>query len=145
MSAEPKTILIYADGAITPQRAGAGAVAQDERGHVLALANRTLPSMNCSEAEYAGLILALELGARLLSKHGEKAFEVRMDSEVIVSQMTGRFAVNSPKLKPPHRMACELARQIPHLSYKFLPREQNRLADALAAEAAAGRLWKLNR
>lgn len=134
-----RKVVILTDGAITPERAGAGAVAHDEQGFLLALANRVLPRMTNNEAEYAGLMLALEIAVSLK----RSPVEICMDSEVVVYQMIGRFAVNSPALKVWHRKACVLARTIPGLSYRCIPREQNRLADALAADVIAGRLWCL--
>lgn len=135
--ATPSKVVILADGSIAPECSGAGIVAHDEHGLVLAVSNRTLPKMNNNEAEYAGLILALEWAAakRYLS------VEIRMDSEVVVYQMIGRFAVNSPALKAWHRKACALARTLPQVTYRYIPREQNRLADALAADAVVGKLW----
>ncbi len=134
-----RRIVILADGAIAPDKSGAGAIACDERGVLLAMANRTLPRMTNNEAEYAGLVTALEIAAQF------KAYpvEICMDSEIVVYQMVGRFAVNSAALKVWHRKACELARALPHLTYRHIPREQNRMADALAADALAGRLWRM--
>ena len=131
-------VVIYADGAINPQRAGVGIVMLDERDQVLLLANQTLPAMTSGEAEYAALTLALE---RAAEQHAVEV-EIRLDSEVVVYQMIGRFAVNSARLKPYHQQACALARALPRVRYTHIPREQNSLADALAGEAAAGRLWR---
>jgi ribonuclease HI len=132
-----KKVVILADGAIAPDRAGAGAIAQDAHGVLLALANRALPRMTNNEAEYAGLVIALEIAARFKAL----PIEIALDSEIVVYQMIGRFSVNSAALKLWHRKACALARAIPQLTYHHIPREQNRMADALAADAIAGRLW----
>ena len=134
-------LILYADGATARDRAGAGAIALTRRREVLALANRTLPLMTNNEAEYAGLLLALELAVTL----DGQAIEIRLDSEVVVGQMAGRWAVNSPKLKLPHQQACVLARGFQHITYKHIPRELNEVADALATEAAAGRVWQMLR
>ena len=131
------TIVIYADGAISPGRAGAGIVMREERGHVILLANRTLPRLTNNEAEYAALIMALEVAAQQRAR----TVEICLDSEVVVNQMTGRFAVNSATLKSWHRQACERARHVPHLTYTHIPREQNGVAHALATEAVAQRHW----
>jgi len=131
------TIVIYADGAISPERAGAGIVMCDERGHVILLANRVLPRLTNNEAEYAALIMALEVAVQ----QNAQAVELRLDSEVVVNQMAGRFAVNSATLKSWHMRACEHARRVPHLTYSHIPRTQNGVAHALAAEAIAGRQW----
>lgn len=134
-------LIVYADGGIGRERAGAGAVALTSQRQVIALENRTLPPMTNNEAEYSGLLLALEIAAAL----GVQTVEIRLDSEVVVGQMAGRWAVNSPKLKTRHQQACALARAIPQVTYKHIPRELNALADALASEAVAGRVWRLFR
>jgi ribonuclease HI len=132
-------LIIYADGGISPKAAGVGIVASNGNGRIVSLANRTLPQMTNNEAEYAALVMALELAAQLRSQ----SVEIRLDSEVVVYQMIGRFAVNSAKLKPWHRKACALARAVPSLSFTHIRREENLLADALAAEAIAGRRWRM--
>ncbi len=130
-------LVIHADGGISPDHAGVGVVVQNEHGHVILLVNRIFNRMTSNEAEYMGLIVALEIAARYPAKH----IEIFMDSEVVVYQMKGRFAVRSPLLKPLHRRACELARALPKVSYEHIPREQNHVANALAVEAVAGRRW----
>ncbi len=135
------SIRAFADGAIAPTRAGAGAILLDEDGHVLALANRLLPRMTNNEAEYAGLVLLLELAA----PYKNALIDIRLDSEVVVNQMIGRFAVNSAALKVWHRRACLLTHAFPGLTFQHIERGENRLADALAAEALAGRRVELSR
>lgn len=137
----PKRITFHADGAITPQAAGAGALAHDEHGTLIVIGNRRLPPMTNNEAEYAGLLLVLELAV----PYQHTTIEIRMDSEIVVYQMRGRFSVNSAALKLLHRRACALAVNFSALTYMHVPREHNRLADALAADAVLGRLWTLNR
>lgn len=132
-------LLIFADGSIQRDRAGAGIVALDQWGGVVYMANRSLPPMTNNEAEYAGLVLALEAAAAL----GGQYLEVRLDSEVVVYQMIGRFAVNSPALRSWHQRACVLARLMTKVRYTHIPREYNAVADALATEASAGRKWQM--
>jgi ribonuclease HI len=134
-----KAVTVYADGSITAKHDGAGAIVLDARGAVVLLANRVLPVMTSTEAEYVGLILGMELAL----KAEAVLAEMRLDSEVVVNQMAGFYAVNSPKLKTLHWQACDLARQFARVHYLHIPREENALADALAAEASAGREWQL--
>lgn len=136
-----KAVTVYADGSITPEcgGAGAGAVVLDGAGSIVRLSSRVLTVTTSGEAEYAGLILGLELALDT----GALVAEIRMDNEVVVNQMAGRFAINSPRLKSLHWEACELARRFARVVYIHVPREQNGLADALAAEASAGREWRL--
>jgi ribonuclease H / adenosylcobalamin/alpha-ribazole phosphatase len=127
-------LIMYADGAVAPGKAGVGVVAQDDHGQIVALANRALPRMTCNEAEYAGLVVALGIAVRFKLAR----IEVRMDSEIVVNQMIGRFAVNSPALKVWHRKACDLARAIANLTYTRIPREQNQLARRILEPGAIG-------
>lgn len=134
-----KSVTVYSDGSSLPEYSGAAAVVLDPTGAIIRMVNRVLPWQTSGEAEYAGLILALETARDA----GAAVVEVRMDSEVTVHQMTGHYAVNSPRLRKLHWEACELARSFAHVSYHYVPREQNALADVLAAEAAEGREWRL--
>lgn len=131
--------VIYADGAIAAERSGVGAVVTDERGAVIAVHNQTLPIMTSTEAEYAALTLALNIAIQ----NAVEEVEIRLDSEVVIFQMIGRYAVNSSRLKVAHQQACALARSLPRVRYTHIPRDLNALADALAGEAAAGRRWAM--
>lgn len=135
-----KAVVIYADGSVLPRRGGAGAIVLDASGLVIRIANKVLPVMTNNEAEYAGLMLGLELALDA----GAVVAEVRLDSEVVVNQMSGQSSVNSPRLKTMHWSACDLARRFARIDYRHIPREQNGLADSLAAEASAGREWRFS-
>jgi ribonuclease H / adenosylcobalamin/alpha-ribazole phosphatase len=65
-----------------------------------------------------------------------------MDSKLVVEQMSGRWKVKHPDMKPLALTAAEAARTFPRVSYTWVPREKNKDADRLANEAmdaAAGR------
>ena len=134
------TLIAYADGAIghENENTGVGAVLIDGKGRVLALGNRQLEEMTNNEAEYAGLVLALEIAARARPR----MLRVFLDSAVVVGQMTGRCAVRSPGMKKWHMRACHAARKLRRVTYQHIPRERNMLADALANEALNGRILK---
>jgi ribonuclease HI len=134
-------VVAYADGAIGNGRgpAAVGAVVLDRSGRVLRLGNRRVRRMTNNEAEYAGLLLALELALTLRPEE----VCVYLDSEVVVGQMTGRCGVRASSLKPWHRQACHIARKLPAVTYTHVPRERNQLADALANEALQGKLLHL--
>lgn len=137
---DPQTdvLTLYADGASLPRRAGAGVVVLDRRGYIARIVNRPLPPMTNNEAEYAGLLLSLEIAEAL----GAQFVDVRLDSEVVVFQMIGKAAVNSPALKTWHSQACLKVLRFQKVRFSHIPRELNALADALAGEAAAGRTWQ---
>lgn len=134
---QPRELSLYCDGAIGEDRrgTGAGVIIRNGRNEIIALVKRSLPAMTNNEAEYAALVLALEAAGRFRPR----ALKIYMDSEVVIGQMQGRFAVNSPALKRWHSQACHLARRFSQLTFIHIPREANRLADALANEALTER------
>lgn len=111
--------------------AGCGALARDDAGAVVDWAWRGLPSMTNNEAEYAGLLLGVELARRHPAGH----VVFVLDSEVVVGQMQGRFAVNSPTLRQWQRRARRAVQTLPRADFCLVPRACNALADALAHEA----------
>jgi ribonuclease HI len=130
-------LTIYVDGAIAGNRyTGIAAVARDEKGCHLGWLSRRLPRMTNNEAEYQAAMLGLELARTLEARR----VEIVSDSEVVVRQMMGTSRVNSPRLKQLHRDACQTVAEFEHVSFRYVSRDLNRLADALAAEALAGRL-----
>lgn len=130
-------LVIYVDGAIAGNRhTGIAAVARDERGYCLGWISRQLPRMTNNEAEYRAALLGLELAGAL----GARWVEIVSDSEVVVRQMMGTSRVNSPRLKLLHRQTCQAVAEFERVRFVAIGREENKLADALAAEALAGRL-----
>ena len=110
----------------------AAAVARSEDGGILAIEWQALPDVTNNEAEYAGLLLGIQIARRLRPQ----STVFVLDSATVVCQMTGRCAVNSPGLKTWHLRACTAARGLPSVRYQAVPREYNRLADGAAGQAA---------
>ena len=119
------------DPVLAQAMCAAAAVARRDDGELLDWAWQTLPAMTNNEAEYAGLILGLNLARKL----GAREAVCVLDSDVVVGQMEGRYAVHSPALRPWHWRACETARGLGQVHYRHIPREWNRLADGLATQA----------
>jgi ribonuclease HI len=128
----------FCDGAIDVlgQASGAAVVVRDERGRVLATASRRLAGMTNNEAEYEALILALELALARGEPSGAVTFLV--DSQIVVGQVAGAFAVRDRRLAERHTRVMRLLAQLPDATLTFVPRTHNRLADALAQEALHG-------
>lgn len=116
----------------TGARCAAAAVARSNSGAILAIEWQVLPNITNNEAEYAGLLLGIEIARKLRPQ----ATVFVLDSETVVCQMTGRCGVNSPGLKVWHQRACTAVRGLPHVRYQAVPREYNRLADGAAGQAA---------
>ena len=82
-------------------------------------------------AEYYALIAALDYAAA----NGIKRLRVQSDSQLIVNQMKGLYKVKHPDLRPLHERAKKMAAGLDAFAIQYVPREQNREADA-AANAA---------
>lgn len=135
-----KKATIFVDGAIAGgQKSGVAAVARTSQGHFLGWLSRQLPRMTNNEAEYQAVLLGLALGRHLEAE----TVEIVTDSQVVVHQMQGRSRVNSPRLKQLHRQACVAVRPFRRVRFRHVSREQNKLADALAAEALEGQVVRM--
>ncbi|MGC4758414.1 bifunctional RNase H/acid phosphatase [Micromonospora trifolii] len=137
----PRVVSMEADGGSrgNPGPAGYGAVVRDpETGEVLAERSESLGTATNNVAEYQGLIAGLTAAAEL----GAAEVDVRMDSKLVVEQMCGRWQIKHPGLRPLAAQAAALVGRFTAVRFSWIPREQNRHADALAnaaMDAAAGR------
>ncbi|NLG55943.1 MAG: bifunctional RNase H/acid phosphatase [Rhodococcus sp.] len=127
-------VIIEADGGSrgNPGPAGYGAVVFDrDRQRALAERCEYLGVATNNVAEYRGLIAGL-MAAREL---GAGAVDVRMDSKLVVEQMSGRWKVKHPDMIPLNRQAADLARSFDEVTWTWIPRAENSHADRLANEA----------
>jgi broad specificity phosphatase PhoE/ribonuclease HI len=127
-------VVVEADGGArgNPGPAGYGSVVFAADGHaVLAERKESIGRATNNVAEYRGLIAGLAAAAEL----GAVEVEVRMDSKLVIEQMSGRWQVKHPSMKPLARQAIELAERFDRISYRWIPRAQNGHADRLANEA----------
>jgi ribonuclease HI len=129
-------VRVYTDGAIRPEMgtSGLAAIVRDEKGQILTWLSRRAGPMTCNEAEYAAVQFALE---SLRALHPDEV-HVFSDSLVMVHQMTGLAAARAPALKQAQLRLRGLVTQFQTVQFHHIPREKNRLADALANEAADG-------
>ncbi|MFJ4831200.1 bifunctional RNase H/acid phosphatase [Streptomyces sp. NPDC088747] len=129
-----REFIVEADGGSrgNPGPAGYGAVVVDAAtGETLAEAAEYIGVATNNVAEYRGLIAGLT-AARALDPGAP--VHVRMDSKLVVEQMSGRWKIKHPDMKP---LAAQAARILPpsQVTYEWIPREQNKHADRLANEA----------
>jgi len=131
-----RRVIIEADGGSrgNPGPSAYGAVLKDaDTGQVIAEDGSTIGVASNNVAEYSGLIGGLQMAAEL-APHA--AIEVRMDSKLVVEQMSGRWKVKHPDMRP---LAMEANRLAPSATtYTWVPRAQNGHADRLANEALDG-------
>lgn len=60
---------------------------------------------------------------------------IRGDSSLVVKQVTGKFKVRTPHIRPLHKKAMTLMAQFRNLSITWIPRENNSEADRLSYKA----------
>ncbi|KOG37876.1 bifunctional RNase H/acid phosphatase [Streptomyces decoyicus] len=140
-----RTLIVEADGGSrgNPGPAGYGAVVLDpETGEALAEAAEFIGTATNNVAEYKGLVAGLRAAHAL---DPQARIRVRMDSKLVVEQMSGRWKIKHPDMKP---LATEAGSVFPsgQVTYEWIPRAQNKHADRLANEAMdagkIGRQWE---
>jgi probable phosphoglycerate mutase len=134
-----RKVIIEADGGSrgNPGPAAYGSVLKDaETGEVIAEDASTIGVATNNVAEYSGLIGGLHL-AEMYAPHAE--IEVRMDSKLVVEQMSGRWKIKHPAMADLAAEARRILSGTP-VSFEWIPREQNSRADRLANEAMDKRL-----
>ncbi|MEU4655842.1 bifunctional RNase H/acid phosphatase [Streptomyces sp. NPDC023723] len=139
-----REFVVEADGGSrgNPGPAGYGAVVRDAAsGETLAETAEYLGVATNNVAEYRGLLAGLR-AARELDPAAR--VRVRMDSKLVVEQMSGRWKIKHPDMKP---LATEARSVFPpdRVTYEWIPRASNKHADRLANEAmdagARGERW----
>lgn len=139
-----RTLIVEADGASrgNPGAASYGAVVRDgDTGELLGELAEAIGHATNNVAEYRGVIAGLEAAARI---DPQARVEVRMDSKLVVEQLSGRWQVKHPDMKP----LAERARGLfpaNGVTFTWVPRSQNKHADRLANQAldaaARGEVW----
>jgi ribonuclease HI len=135
----PKLYIVHTDGAVRVEqgKSGLAAIVRDDKGNILHWWGRRGARMTCNEAEYAAAIMALEQLRAL--RNPPRALKVFSDSQVLVHQMRGIATARAPVLRQAQMRLRGLVVHFEKVSFHHIPREQNRLADALANDAADGK------
>lgn len=127
-------VVVEADGGArgNPGPAGYGAVVLDAAtGEVLVERAEGLGVVSNNVAEYRGLLA----GLRAAREVGATEVEVRMDSKLVVEQMSGRWQIKHPDMRRLAAEAAGLLREFATVSFEWIPRARNTRADALANQA----------
>ena len=128
------SFVIEADGASrgNPGHASYGTVIRNmNTGEVVVELAAVLGHATNNVAEYRGLVAGLTEVAQL---DPNALVEVRMDSKLVVEQMSGRWKIKHPDMRD---LAIQAREILPfgNVTYTWIPREDNKHADALANEA----------
>ncbi|MQY32890.1 phosphoglycerate mutase GpmB [Streptomyces sp. RB17] len=139
-----REFIVEADGGSrgNPGPAGYGTVVRDAAtGEPLTEVAEYIGVATNNVAEYRGLLAGLRAAHTL---DPAASVHVRMDSKLVIEQMSGRWKIKHPGMKP---LATEAKTVFPpdQVTYEWIPREQNKHADRLANEAmdagAKGEQW----
>ncbi|MCL5784415.1 MAG: ribonuclease HI family protein [Patescibacteria group bacterium] len=88
-----------------------------------------------NEAEYSAVKKALEKVKEKFSQQLPLEIEIRTDSLLIASQLSGKYKIKNERLKEFYNKVKNLENEIGSVEYTYIPREKNFLADRLANEA----------
>ena len=129
----PDLVVIHSDGCSkgNPGPAAIGATIKDEAGKLLITISQTIGHATNNQAEYRAAVAALTEARRL----GAHRVNLYSDSELMVKQLRGEYRVKNQGLKPLQAELIKLTCGLQSFTVKYIPREQNREADALANKA----------
>lgn len=127
-------IILYTDGGArgNPGPAGIGGVLYDG-GKRVAEFKRYIGKRTNNWAEYEALAEGVAEAKR--SGFSGHALDIRMDSELIVRQMSGIYKVKDKNLKEQYAKVREALADFPGTRFTHVPREENMEADRLVNEA----------
>ena len=127
-----RLLVVEADGGSrgNPGPAAYGAIVRDgETGRVLVEVAETIGEATNNVAEYRGVLAGIE---HALEVDPDARIEARLDSKLIVEQMSGRWAIKNAALR---ELALAVRRLRTDIDYIWVPRAQNTAADRLVNEA----------
>jgi ribonuclease HI len=127
----PRELVIEADGGSrgNPGQSGSGAVVIDPvTGEILAEIGLYGGVASNNVAEYKAMIAGVR---RALELDPDAVLHVRMDSKLVVEQMSGRWKIKHPDMADLAAQARELLTGTP-VRFEWIPREINTRADKLA-------------
>jgi ribonuclease HI len=122
-------VTLFADGGSrgNPGPAAGGAVLMNEHGAVLQEVGLFIGIATNNFAEWTALVI----GLRAALDAGIEELSIRLDSELVVRQVTGVYRVKHPDLIPLHKTVRGLLAQFKRTDIAHVPRARNKEADAV--------------
>jgi len=133
-------ILIFTDGGArgNPGPAGAGIYMTNKNREEILSKHQFLGHKTNNEAEYLAFQAALKyLEEYLATKEQDFDLFFHLDSKLVVEQMNRRWKIKEARLLELAKQNWQILASLPRCSWqiKYVPREQNQRADALANQA----------
>jgi len=126
-----KKIKIFTDGGSrgNPGPAACAAVIKDEKNNLLLEQSRYLGKTTNNQAEYQGILLAMEEALKLNLNKEEINFY--LDSELVVKQLKKEYKIKDMGLQKLFIKAWNLLQNFSKVTFIHIPREKNKEADLL--------------
>ena len=131
-------MVLYCDGACrgNPGPSSYGVVARLSNHTEIGHGGMFIGSATNNEAEWQGAIAAIQFARNVVESPTGSAITrviIRMDSMLVVKQMTGQWKIKEPRLKPFHTQGTSIVRAMNVLVvFQWVPREENGDADRIA-------------
>lgn len=127
-----KEIKIFADGGSrgNPGPSAGGYVVLDMEDNVVKKNGKYLGFTTNNQAEYHSIKGGLEAAVKMKAR----TVHIFMDSMLVVNQMKGIYKVRNRDLLPIHDAIKALTTQFQYVEFTHVPRERNKLADAVVNE-----------
>ena len=135
-----RKIIIYTDGGSrgNPGPSAIGVVYKNQKGETIKEYSEYLgDNLTNNEAEYRGVIIALKKFKSIFGKELAKKSEIEMraDSELMISQLTGKFKISNENIAKFFIEVWNLKTEFLSIKFKYIPREKNKEADKLVNQA----------
>lgn len=118
---------MYFDGGIREGQMACGWILLNKYGETIVSGNKTCGQGTSNISEYRGLIAGLQGSL----KAGVDIIHIIGDSQLIIKQVIGAFRTKKPELLKHKEYVLELLTQFESYSIKWVPRRENKQADAL--------------
>ncbi|MBV9689197.1 MAG: ribonuclease HI family protein [Ktedonobacteraceae bacterium] len=124
-----QTCSVFSDGGSrgNPGKAACACVLLNPEGRKIDDDAKYLGITTNNQAEYEGLILALNLALKYNCSH----LTCFMDSQLVVMQVTGKYKIKDEGLRAKAQIVDSLLRRFAFVEIKYVPREKNKEADRL--------------
>ncbi len=122
-------LVAYSDGGSrgNPGPSASGFVLMDERSQIVYEGGSFLGHTTNNVAEYTAVYEALHKA----QEFSARVVDMRMDSQLVANQMNGIYKIKHPDLAAIHRDIQELSAQFEKVTYTYVARAYNKLADGM--------------
>ena len=132
-------IIIYTDGGSrgNPGPSAVGVVVNNDKDQVIKKYGECIGQATNNEAEYQAVILALKKVKLLFNKKKAKQMEIeiRTDSELLAKQLNHEYKLKEENIQQLFIKVWNLMLDYTKVSFKHIPREENKEADKLVNQA----------